>query len=233
MAMKTTKLGDKVMTQAFKYVSVDYQGNRLKGGCYEPKNDNIVYCGEPPTRLIFQTISKNSSGDNAQWCVAFVYFVFAEACEMLGIKNTLPKTASVVTLLEKSKGLFTIDKKASAGSIAIRRTGMTTNKKLADGGNVSHAFIVYAVSNDGKQLIGLEGNSSNMVRMNYYPRAESPYTIDDHLFIHAERMKGGESEVFHPFEFKTITAGTYKSYGEQDLANPQKKSSIVLLKEFK
>lgn len=218
--MKTTKIGNEVMKFAFSKISVDHEGNKYPEGCHEPNNDNVVYCGKPATRLIFTTIG-DKKGDSAQWCAAFVYYVYSESCKKLGIKNLVPFTASVLTMLSqaKAKGLK-VDNIPSAGAIAIRRTGETTKKKLKDGGTVSHAFIVYAVTSDLKQLIGLEGNSGNAVKMNYYPRAESPYGIEDHLFIHAELMPGGESEVFHPFEFKAITTGTYKAYNEQDLANP-------------
>jgi hypothetical protein len=130
--------------------------------------------------------------------------LFAEGTKKLGIKNLFPMTAGVLDMHNKCKGVFKIDNVPFAGCVGFRRTGLTTDKKNSGGTNASHSFIVYAVP-DKDNILTIEGNSGDEVRLNGYSTTSGYFSIADHLFVHAELMPGGETKVFHPFNFKVVT----------------------------
>lgn len=199
--MKTTKIGSEVIQKAFSMVSYDSTtGKTNKNGCLEkPKGSNIVFCGDPATKLNFSTL-KNPDA----WCQAFVSYLFAYGTDKLGIKNTFPMTAGVVDMYNRAKLIFKVDKVPFAGCIGFRRTGITTSKKNKDGTTASHSFIVYAVP-DSNNILTIEGNSGDRVQLNGYSNTAGTFRISDHLFVHAELMHGGSSEVFHPLDFKPVS----------------------------
>jgi len=224
--MNTTRLGNEVMSFAYSMISRDHTGKPYPDGCIE-KGENIIYCGkEPKTQLVLPGLTK-AGGEKQKWCVAFVYYCYLKACQKLGIKNLIKQTAAVEDLYENSKGIFVIDDKPSPGAIAIRKTGITTNKTLANNQTISHALIVLEYFPEYNQMICVEGNSDNMVAINFYPRAGVIDEISDHKFIHAERTKGGEQIMANYMSFTPITAGKYVAYGDQDLASPLKEPQTV------
>jgi len=145
--------------ETFGHVLADYVGKKEEGN-----NDGSMVKG---------MLGKLGLGAGNPWCMAFVYAMFAELCSKLSIENPLPKTASVMSHWNSAPAENKIDSHDSAkvqpGQVFIKSRGGASSGK-------GHTGIVLKVTGDS--FVSIDGNSSDMVKMNTYKISDMVGFVD-------------------------------------------------------
>jgi hypothetical protein len=102
-------------------------------------------------------------GTGNPWCMAFVYGVFDEFCKAKGIPNPLPKTGSTLAFWSKVPAENKIEKSKAVNDPDLVKPGQIFIKSRSGGG---HTGIVIKV--EGDSFVSVDGNSSDMVKVNRY-----------------------------------------------------------------
>jgi hypothetical protein len=139
--------------ETFGHVLADYVGKKEEGN-----NDGDMVRG---------MLGKLGLGAGNPWCMAFVYAMFDELCSNLGISNPLPKTASVMSHWNSAPEENKIKVNSADFNPAMVHPGQVFIKTR--GGQSSgqgHTGIVLKVNGD--TFTSIDGNSSDMVKLNTY-----------------------------------------------------------------
>lgn len=109
-------------------------------------------------------------GPGYSWCNAFVYTVFHDFCKQKGIPNPLPKTGLVMTHWSTAKTDVSkkITKQQAITDPTLVRPGQVFFKTRQGGG---HAGVVIGVDPIKKQVVTMDGNSSDKVSIRRYSMA--------------------------------------------------------------
>lgn len=108
-------------------------------------------------------VSGAKPGNN--WCMAFVYGVFNELADSLGITNPLPKTAGVINHWDKTDPDLRLNISEVKDNMELLLPGMIFimhRAKSKDDKNVGHAGIILQVDPIKKTFISIEGNTKDM-----------------------------------------------------------------------
>lgn len=143
-------------------------------------------------------------GKGLPWCQAFVYGVFAELAEKLGIPNPVPKTGAVLAHWNQAPASSKIAVKDAIADPTKVKPGQVFIKTRSGGG---HDGIVLKV--DGDSFYSIDGNSSDQVKINKYKIANMLGFID--YFQNAEF-----SEAFGKQAEALITTGTVAAGGGKE-----------------
>jgi len=103
-------------------------------------------------------LSSVGLGVGNPWCMAFVYDIFDEFCKAKGVPNPLPKTGGVLYFWGKVPS----ENKIKPTPLSVL-PGQIFIKRRNGGG---HTGIVIKV--EGDSFISIDGNSSDMVKLNRY-----------------------------------------------------------------
>jgi len=91
----------------------------------------------------------------AAWCAAFVYWCFQQACDELGKKNPVHKTAGVLNHWNNTSGKKITTAQASANPALVKPGQIFI---LSSGGGFGHTGLVESVN--GGFLVTIEGNTN-------------------------------------------------------------------------
>jgi hypothetical protein len=145
--------------ETFGHVLADYVGKKEEGNNSGP--------------MVKGFLGRLGLGTGNPWCMAFVYGVFDELCSKLGINNPLPKTAAVMSHWNSAPAENKIDprdpSKVQPGQIFIKSRGGVSSGK-------GHTGIVLKVNGDS--FVSIDGNSSDMVKMNTYKISDMVGFVD-------------------------------------------------------
>lgn len=86
----------------------------------------------------------------ASWCSAFIYWCFDQASKSLAIANPLPRTGGVLAMYRATLN-FRHQNKPQVGDIFIMDFGR----------GLGHTGIVESITEDGKYINTIEGNSNS------------------------------------------------------------------------
>jgi hypothetical protein len=105
------------------------------------------------------------------WCAIFVWTMVNETCKLFNVENKLPQTKSTTIMKQRAVNAgIRVDKKPAPGAIFYYpRSG---------GG---HVGIISSI--EGNNLITVEGNVSDAVRLGKRPLNQHPFS-----FIHVEEL---------------------------------------------
>ncbi|MEH6435869.1 peptidoglycan-binding protein [Massilia sp. DD77] len=103
---------------------------------------------------------KGANPDSRAWCMAFIYWTFAEACRALARATPLPKTGGVLTHwreTQKNKAVRRISAHAAYANPALVQPGFIFI--LDFGSGLGHTGLVDRILPDGR-LVTVEGNTN-------------------------------------------------------------------------
>jgi hypothetical protein len=107
-------------------------------------------------------------GTGNPWCMAFVYSVFNEFCLAKGVTNPMAnqktQTGAVMTFWGNAPAENKIDVKSAVQNPSLVKPGQIFIKSR--GAGKGHTGIVLRV--EGDHFISIDGNSSDMVKLNRY-----------------------------------------------------------------
>lgn len=127
---------------------------------YNGKKEVGNNAGDPVARFLKDV----GLGTGYPWCMAFVYSMFKEFTNKKGLKNPLPKTAACKTFWSQAPKDFKILASSAASNPSLIKGGQIFIKSRDGGG---HTGIV--LKTDGpNHFLSIDGNSSDMVRLNRY-----------------------------------------------------------------
>jgi hypothetical protein len=127
------------------------------------KYDGEKEVGNNGGEMVEGFLKKLGLGKGQPWCQAFVYGVFAELAEKRGVPNPVPKTGLVMTHWKQAPASTKIPVKDAIADNTKVKPGQVFIKSRDGGG---HIGIVLKV--EGDSFISIDGNSSDMVKINKY-----------------------------------------------------------------
>ncbi|CAB4159403.1 hypothetical protein UFOVP699_139 [uncultured Caudovirales phage] len=112
-------------------------------------------------------------GGGKPWCMAFVKYVFDEFCKAKGIPNPLPVTGGTLNFLREAPAENKIPIEAAKLNPNLVLPGQIFIKGRKGGG---HTGIIIKV--EGDSFYSIDGNSSDMVKVNKYKIANMLGFVD-------------------------------------------------------
>lgn len=106
-------------------------------------------------------VSLTGHPDTRAWCMAFVYWAFAQAAQHLGTPNVAPKTAGCLNHWRRARlvpGAVRITKADAMADLSLVKPGQVFICDFGKG--LGHTGIVERVLPDGR-LVTVEGNTNN------------------------------------------------------------------------
>ena len=126
------------------------------------------------------------------WCAQFVYATHRLAALKVRMTVTLPRTKGALDILNKSRGLFRIDRIPEIGDVLVRNSGVT-------GGSGKHNGNVVGISSEG--ITTIEGNIDNRVGARVYTWNDLQSPELDMVFIHVGELYRNSTIRINTLEF--------------------------------
>jgi hypothetical protein len=134
-------------------------GEILKSIVVKNKNVKEIPKGSNKGPDVNKYLSSVGLSPGNPWCASFVYYIFNELSNKLGITNPLPKTGGVLDFWAKSDKALKIDIKDARADISKVKKGQIFI--MAFKGGKGHMGIVLDVLPNTKEFITLEGNTTD------------------------------------------------------------------------
>lgn len=99
-------------------------------------------------------------GKGLPWCAAFVYYIFNEACKVLGTTNPLPKTGGVMNHWGQAPAENKIDISQARSNPSLIRPGSIFIMSRP-GKGLGHTGIVVSVDPNKRTITTMEGNTND------------------------------------------------------------------------
>ena len=165
--MENLKAFSEFLNESFDMDKEDFEKNSSLFGDLLQKYKNVreIPKGSKKGPEISKWVRLLGVTPGVNWCMAFVYGVFDELSSLMGVKNPLPKTASVIAHWDKTEHSLRINASDAMKEIDLVKPGMIfiMHRASSEGQkNLGHAGIVTSIDPVKKTFTSIEGNTNDM-----------------------------------------------------------------------